>query len=211
MYEEAMIVQITDEKKYNEIIGERLRLIRKQRGLTQNDAAEAACLTQSALSDIEAGKRACPIFNAVKLIKLYRVKYDAVFGELKNAAETPEITAPSELDSAVKLLSALISGCRSQELIFTCSQSLAVSIYTVFRRIYRENPHNSEKLFGIKYEDLPKHTEGFAPESVITELERCIKHCSIKKELLELPVELNAELSSFIESSERILLAANPL
>ncbi len=210
MYEEAIVVHITNEKKYNETIGERLRLIRKQKGHTQNEAAEAACLSQSALSDIEAGKRACPIFNAVKLIELYGVAYDAVFGEIQYT-EAPEITAPAELDSAVRLLSALISGSGSQELIFTCSQSLAVCIYAVFRRIYRENPHNSEKLFEIKYEDLSKHTKGFVPERVIFELERCIKHCDIKSELLELPVELNAELCAFIESSERILLAANPL
>ena len=204
-------MQKSDEKKFCESVGEKLRLIRKQTGLTQKEAAQAACLSQSALSDIESGKRACPIYNAVKLIKLYDVSFGSVFGEAGTDSEAGPYAAPKELDNAVKLLSSLVAGSGSPELIFTCSQSMAISIYTVFRKLYRENPHNSEKLFGISYNELEKLSKGFAPERVLYELERCLRHCNVRKELLELPVEMNAELSAFIKSSERILLAANTL
>ncbi|MBR1423717.1 MAG: helix-turn-helix domain-containing protein [Ruminococcus sp.] len=200
-----------EEKRSSALIGSRLMLIRKQLGITQEQAAKAAGLTQSAVSEIENGKRAVQVSSAVKLIKLYKVPYEAVFGENRTEplTQSEQSAVPVSFQSAAELLFALIGGSGSDELSFVCSQTLSVCLYLVFREIYRENPHNSEKIFSLTYEGAFSLAKGYVSPKVMEELRLCLDSCRADKRRIELPIEKNAELARFIEGAEQLIKAGS--
>ena len=210
---EANSMPSDEEKRSSALVGSRLMLIRKQLGITQEQAAKAAGLTQSAVSEIENGKRAVQVSAAVKLIKLYGVPYEAVFGEscTQPTVQSEQGTLPESFINAAELLFTLITGSGSDELSFVCSQTLSVCLYLVFREIYRQNPHNSEKIFSLSYDEALALGKGYEAPEVMQQLRLCLDSCRADKRRIELPIEKNAALARFIENAEQLLRAGSPL
>ena len=68
-----------DSMKLAERFARRLKLIRKYRGLTQEDASEKIGLTQSALSAMETGKRGFTFKSLERICDVYKVHPSDLF------------------------------------------------------------------------------------------------------------------------------------
>ncbi|MBQ7071082.1 MAG: helix-turn-helix transcriptional regulator [Ruminococcus sp.] len=198
-------MDIYNEKEYAVIISQRLRQARRQAGLTQIRAAKAAGLSQSALSEIESAKRTVSLVCAIQLAKAYDIQLSELLGE--QAPDREAHKASGSLGDAVSLLSQLLKAGGSKELEFTCSQSLCVTVYLVFRLLYRQNRHNSDAIFSLSYEKAFEIGKGFLPAAVYEEITLCLKRCPINTDALELPVGRNPQIIAFVSEAERILKA----
>ncbi len=198
-------MDIYNEKEYSVIISQRLRQARRQAGITQARAAKAAGLSQSALSEIESAKRSVSLLCAIQLAKAYDIRLSELLGEQPPDREAHK--ASGSLGDAVSLLSQLLKAGGSKELEFTCSQSLCVTVYLVFRLLYRQNRHNSDAIFSLSYEKAFEIGKGFLPAAVYEEITLCLKRCPINTDALELPVGRNPQIIAFVSEAERILKA----
>ena len=198
-------MDIYNEKEYAVIISQRLRQARRQAGLTQIRAAKAAGLSQSALSEIESAKRTVSLVCAIQLAKAYDIQLSELLGE--QAPDIEAHKASGSLGDAVSLLMQLLRAGDSDELEFTCSQSLCVTVYLVFRLLYKQNRHNSDAIFSLSYEKAFETGKGFLPAAVYEEITLCLKRCPINTDALELPVGRNPQIIAFVSEAERILKA----
>ncbi len=194
-----------NEKEYAVVISRRLRQARRQSGLTQARAAEAAGLSQSALSDIESAKRTPSLVCALKLAQAYNVELCELTGEKPVNKAKEDISG--SLTDAVSLLTGLLKAGGSDELEFTCSASLCVTVYLVFRMLYKQNRHNSDAVFSLPYDRAFEIGKEFLPKAVYDEIYLCLNRCCVDTDALELPVDKNSKLQSFISGAERILNA----
>ena len=199
------VMDIYNEKEYAVIISQRLRQARRQAGLTQIRAAKAAGLSQSALSEIESAKRTVSLVCAIQLAKAYDIQLSELLGE--QAPDREAHKASGSLGDAVSLLMQLLRAGGSDELEFTCSQSLCVTVYLVFRLLYKQNRHNSDAIFSLSYEKAFEIGKGFLPAAVYEEITLCLKRCPINTDALELPVGRNPQIIAFVSEAERILKA----
>lgn len=70
-------------------IGERVRELREERGLTQAELGELLDLTQSNISAIERGDRGVTIHQAVRVARMLRVSVDELLTGNKPSEEQP--------------------------------------------------------------------------------------------------------------------------
>ena len=78
-------------------IGDRLRYLREQRGLSQLEAARLLGINNSVLSRIDNGKRSVEDELLVKFSRFYRVSTDYILGRTDDPCETvdfPQTAAP---------------------------------------------------------------------------------------------------------------------
>ena len=78
-------------------LGEKLAALRKQRGLSQMDAAEALGVSRQAVSRWEVGASAPGMDNLLALSKLYGVSLDTLVGEAKPGVVLDTQGAEAEL------------------------------------------------------------------------------------------------------------------
>lgn len=65
--------------------GERIRLLRKQNGYTQETLAKELGIDRSLLSHIESGKRGCTVDNFIRLAGLFHISLDwLILGKEQN-------------------------------------------------------------------------------------------------------------------------------
>lgn len=65
--------------------GERIRLLRKQNGYTQETLAKELGIDRSLLSHIESGKRGCTVDNFIQLAVLFHISLDwLILGKERN-------------------------------------------------------------------------------------------------------------------------------
>lgn len=65
--------------------GERIRLLRKQNGYTQETLAKELGIDRSLLSHIESGKRGCTVDNFIQLSGLFHISLDwLILGKEQN-------------------------------------------------------------------------------------------------------------------------------
>jgi len=64
----------------NEVIGNRLYTLRKDKGLTQSQVADALNIVQNQLSRIEKGERTCSLQNLIDFARFYNVTADYIIG-----------------------------------------------------------------------------------------------------------------------------------
>lgn len=72
-------------------VGDRIRVLRQSRGMTQIDLAEDLGITQSNLSAIERGARGLTVHQAVKLARALRVTTDEILNPTKAAAKSRDM------------------------------------------------------------------------------------------------------------------------
>lgn len=137
-----------------------LRQCRLNAGLTQQQAAEKAGLTQSNLSMIENGKRRVSAESAAELLGIYGV------GLSLGAAE--ERDADGELVGLFELISQLAES-GGDALAETVRTHLLLSGYLLMRSLYLSDTHNSDSLFGLTDEDAQKLAQLLADRLAHTE------------------------------------------
>lgn len=155
-----------------------LTLLRKERGISQKEAAASLKISQALLSHYEKGIRECGLDFVVRVADFYGVSCDYLLGRTADKSgtmiavddipetETTEIGRYSGsvlpvlnkklIINSVTIIFDLLQRYGTKELTTEVSAYLNMAIYTVFRELYTANPRNPESLFSV-----PTHL--FAP------------------------------------------------
>lgn len=171
-------------------------LLRKERGLSQKQAALELGVSQALLSHYEKGIRECGLEFVVRIADYYDVSCDYLLGrtaDRKGATLSLEESIPQDIveeSSEVRKTNALIALNKklisnSLNVVFEileetdnkglaaeASSYLMVSVYKMLRAIYSANPKNPQAMFSV----LPELYSGLssALQNVIEANAKCI-------------------------------------
>ena len=152
-----------------------LTLLRKERGLSQKQAAAELKISQALLSHYEKGIRECGLDFVVRAADFYGVSCDYLLGRTvdKSGAvisvnDIPEGDQPANDNhsagsvmpvlsrklvlNGVNLLFGLLQRYDNKELTAEVSAYLNIALYTMFRALYAADKRNSEALFSVPAE-----------------------------------------------------------
>lgn len=151
-----------------------LSLLRKERHISQKEAAAALGVAQALLSHYEKGKRECGLDFLVRAADYYNVSTDYLLG--RSPMSTGSIIVESEIPDAeahekarfgadisltlskklltnsIEVIYSLLSRVSNSRLSMCVTNMLNFTVYKVFRIVYRTNAKNSETMFEISDE-----------------------------------------------------------
>lgn len=153
-----------------------ITLLRKERGLSQKQAATELGISQALLSHYEKGIRECKLDFVVRVADYYNVSCDYLLGRVPDKsgttialeevpAERDGTVAVAVSDDALPMLSKkliinslhvlfdLLQKCNNRAINAEASSMLMLSVYAVFRHIHAANPKNQRSMFAVQ-EDL---------------------------------------------------------
>lgn len=149
-----------------------LKLLRKERGLKQKEAADGMGIAQALLSHYENGKRECGLDFLIQASDFYGVSADYLLGRTNSRTgtviaeeELPESTVSESYEGSPRYATVLLRKkliTNSLEVIFSLlikSGNLAVSkaissylttaVYRAYRMLYSTGGQNDENSFSI--------------------------------------------------------------
>lgn len=170
-----------------------ITLQRKERRISQKQAANDLGISQALLSHYEKGIRECGLDFLVKIADYYNVSCDYLLGRTPEPGgktltmeEIPDDDGNNEMPStetirfyrkiinnSISLLFSFAQRANSVTLIREVSSYLMLSVYKLFRIIYNACPHNDQKLFRI-----PKVVANDSADGIISMSEANIKAAS---------------------------------
>ncbi len=172
-----------------------ITLQRKERHISQKQAANDLGISQALLSHYEKGIRECGLNFLVKIADYYNVSCDYLLGRTpepggknitiedipdddgnnKLKMPSPEIINFNRriINNSISLLFSLAQKANSITLIKEVSTYLMLTVYKLFRIVYNANPHNDQKLFRI-----PKVTANDSANAIVSMSESNIKAAS---------------------------------
>lgn len=139
-----------------------ITLLRKEKKLSQKQAAKDLGVSQALLSHYEKGIRECGLDFVVQAADYYHVSCDYLLGrttersfddsELGSSAADP--TAAGNINrrlmsASLNIIYDLLSKIRSRKLTRLVTVYLLIGIYKVFRLIYSANEDNPPEIFTI--------------------------------------------------------------
>ena len=154
--------------EFNRII----TLLRKERGITQKQAAQELGISQAQLSHYEKGIRECGLEFVVQIADYYNVSCDYLLGrsaersgqtikveELPDAggATSGSIYRGSVLptmykkliENSLDILFDRLDQCRDKRVVTSVSNYLMLAVYRMFRRLYQAAPGNVASMFRV--------------------------------------------------------------
>lgn len=151
--------------EFNRII----KLLRKERGITQKQAAEDLGISQALLSHYEKGIRECGLDFVVKVADYYGVSCDYLLGRsaerngmMLNAEDIPSPESMKDsiyrgsvlptmnkklISNSLNVLYAKVGQCHNKALVTEVSAYLMLAVYRMFRLLYTAQPHNAQSMF----------------------------------------------------------------
>jgi transcriptional regulator with XRE-family HTH domain len=170
-----------------------ITLQRKERHISQKQAAFDLGISQALLSHYEKGIRECGLSFLVKIADYYNVSCDYLLGRTpepegktlniedipdddgNNRMPSPEIINFNRkiINNSISMLFSLAQKANSITLIKEVSSYLMLSVYKLFRIVYNANPNNDQKLFKI-----PKVIANDSANAIISMSEADIKAAS---------------------------------
>ena len=149
-----------------------LTLLRKERGISQKEAASALNVSQALLSHYEKGIRECGLDFVVRTADFYGVSCDYLLGRSPertgttiSVEEIPEEDALGKennlkgsiltvlnkklIINSLHIIFDLLGKINNKSLTGEVSSFLMLSVYRMFRVIYSANPKNEEAVFTI--------------------------------------------------------------
>ena len=146
-----------------------IALQRKERQISQKQAAADLGISQALLSHYEIGIRECGLDFLVKIADYYNVSCDYLLGRTpepegrtisiedipdddgNNSMPSPEVVAFNRkiINNSISLLFSLAQKAGSITLIKEISSYLMLNVYKLFRIVFNANPHNDQKLFAV--------------------------------------------------------------
>lgn len=181
--------------------------LRREKGVSQKEAAAALGVSQSLLSHYERGIRECGLVFLVRAADYYGVTADYLLGRSydKNGT-TISVGELSDEDAAgkgntgiksmlptlnkklicnsVAVIMDLLSGINDKTLINEISNYLDISVYKMYRMLYNANPENSQMLFGAD-EKSYSYMSDAAMNTAQLNIQRRLSELSVKGELPE--------------------------
>lgn len=146
-----------------------LTLLRKERGITQKEAAASLGISQALLSHYEKGIRECGLDFVVRAAEFYGVSCDYLLGRSPDRSgmtlsvdDLPDEDAKDDnkfkgsvlpvlnkrlLTNSIAVLYDLLLKVGSKGLINEVSNYLMTAFYKAFRRVYSANPKNQNNMF----------------------------------------------------------------
>lgn len=162
--------------EFNRII----TLLRKERGITQKQAAQDLGVSQALLSHYEKGIRECGLDFVVRVADYYNVSCDYLLGRsaersglILSAEELPSPETAKDsvykgsvlptmnkklISNSLNILFDKLSACRDKGLVTEVSNYLMLAVYKMFRLAYAAAPNNAASLFSI----TPGRWEGYS-------------------------------------------------
>lgn len=152
--------------EFNRII----TLLRKERGITQKQAAQELGISQAQLSHYEKGIRECSLAFVVQVADYYGVSCDYLLGrsaersgqtlrleDLPDEANTHGRYRGSVLPTMYKklitnsldVLFDKLDACHDKQVTTAVSEYLMLAVYKMFRHLYQAAPKNVASLFRI--------------------------------------------------------------
>ena len=149
-----------------------LTLLRKERGISQKQAAAALDISQALLSHYEKGIRECRLEFVVRAADYYNVSCDYLLGrtpDKSGAMLTVDDLPEGEIDTgdghavdsmlpvlnkklllnSVSVLFDILKRCKHKELTAEVSAYLNLAVYTVFRSLYAANSKHPNAMFTL--------------------------------------------------------------
>ena len=148
-----------------------LTLLRKEKGISQKQAAEDLGLAQALLSHYEKGKRECGLEFLLKAAEYYNVSTDYLLGrspvasgEVINHANIEDAEAPDKaknlsadelsavfakklVNNSVDVIYSLLGKTANPQLTDRIYDIFSCAVYRSFRLIYKGNPSNDLNMF----------------------------------------------------------------
>ncbi len=155
-----------------------LTLLRKEKGITQKQAALDLNVAQALLSHYEKGKRECGLDFLVRAADYYNVSTDYLLGrsavssgEILSEKDIPDGGAKSRDDSkngdivsalnkklimnSVEIIFRLLDMIKCRQLTKNISSMLMMSVYKAFRITYATNDKNDRNIFSVPVDVAP--------------------------------------------------------
>lgn len=151
-----------------------LTLLRKEKGISQKDAACKLQISQALLSHYEKGIRECGLDFLLRTADFYQVSCDYLLGRSPDRAgatltvdDIPEPDAMGKenrfkgsvlptlnkklISNSLNVLFDLLQRCNSKTLTGEISTFLMLAVYRMFRIVYSVNPKNQDALFTVPH------------------------------------------------------------
>lgn len=151
-----------------------ITLLRKERGLSQKNAAEALDVSQALLSHYEKGIRECGLDFVVKAADFYNVSCDYLLGRTPHRSgatitveDIPDPDAAGKenvmkgsllpvlnkklIANSLNIVYSVLQKCDNKNLTTEISGYLALSVYKVFRILYSANKKNPQDMFATPF------------------------------------------------------------
>ena len=164
--------------EFNRII----TLLRKERGITQKQAAQDLGISQAQLSHYEKGIRECGLAFVVQVADYYDVSCDYLLGRSAERSgqtitveELPEGNSATGgsvyrgsvlptmnkklISNSLNVLYAKIGECHSKALTTEVSTYLMMAVAKMFRLLYSAEPHNAQSLFSVEARRWPGYSD----------------------------------------------------
>lgn len=148
-----------------------LTLLRKERGITQKEAAANLGVSQALLSHYEKGIRECGLDFVVRAAEFYGVSCDYLLGRSPDRTgltlsveDIPEgdsyedarfkgsvlpVLNKKLLNNSHAVLYSLLLKAQDKNLVAEISNYLMIAFYKMFRLVYSANPKNQNDMFSI--------------------------------------------------------------
>lgn len=154
--------------EFNRII----TLLRKERGITQKQAAQELGISQAQLSHYEKGIRECGLEFVVQVADYYNVSCDYLLGrsaersgqtiKVEELPETGGATSGSIyrgsvlptmykklIENSLDVLYDRLDRCRDRRVVTAVSSYLMLAVYRMFRLLYQAAPGNVSSMFRV--------------------------------------------------------------
>lgn len=153
--------------EFNRII----TLLRKEKGVTQKEAAASLGVSQALLSHYEKGIRECGLDFVVRLADYYDVSCDYLLGRSADrtgltlrAEDLPDADSAKDgiyrgsllptlnkkiIANSLNILYDKLNACPDKDLVGEISSYLMVAVYRMFRLLYHANAKNNDNLFSL--------------------------------------------------------------
>ncbi|MCI7766688.1 MAG: helix-turn-helix transcriptional regulator [Oscillospiraceae bacterium] len=138
-----------------------ITLLRKERNISQKQAAADLGVSQALLSHYEKGIRECGLEFLVKTADYYNVSCDYLLGRcaepMGKADSAPPVTGSGDRLSAPqrmlidsnKLVFSMLNALEDASLEKSVRGYLSLAVYRIFRVIYSANPKNDRRFFTV--------------------------------------------------------------
>lgn len=207
-------------------------LLRKERGISQKQAAADLHISQALLSHYEKGIRECGLDFVVAAADYYGVSCDYLLGRTADksgtmiAVEEIPDTDPNVRDSrmtaagvlpvlnkklvinSMHILFDMLQKCNDKELTAQVSEALIQTTYLVFRQMYGANTKNPRAMFSV--EDYRFQTASLnTVASAVTEVGQLARRLASEERLPDvLPDDLHKQYPQFTSSLLNLLHTA---
>ena len=207
-------------------------LLRKERGISQKQAAADLHISQALLSHYEKGIRECGLDFVVAAADYYGVSCDYLLGRTADksgtmiAVEEIPDTDPNVRDSrmtaagvlpvlnkklvinSLHILFDMLQKCNDKELTAQVSEALIQTPYLVFRQMYGANTKNPRAMFSV--EDYRFQTASLnMVASAVTEVGQLARRLASEERLPDvLPDDLHKQYPQFTSSLLNLLHTA---